>query len=64
LSTTALLAFAIALLKQSITFNALFRLNLSDSEDVFHGKQQRLFINPPIEAKKSSANERCFLGAD
>jgi hypothetical protein len=52
LSTTALLAFAIALLKQSITFNALFWLNLSDSEDVFHGKQQRLFINPPVEAKK------------
>ncbi|MAB92342.1 MAG: hypothetical protein CL593_03155 [Alteromonas sp.] len=65
MSTTALLAFAIALLKQSITFNALFWLNLSDSEDVFHGKQQRLFINPPpLKQKKSSANERCFLGTD
>ncbi|GEM_PF-996435 len=63
MSTTALLAFAIALLKQSITFNALFWLNLSDSEDVFHGKQQRLFINPPpLKQKKAALMNAAFWG--
>ena len=54
------MAFAIALLKQSITFNALFWSKLSDSEGVFHGKQQRLFMKPRLKQKKAALMNAAF----